>query len=63
MIYQIEYTYPQQEAIGAIGSFHFVEAVSEKIAMYKAQAFIAEQLYYYFDQDVDFEIKSIELVK
>ncbi|MBF0752042.1 MULTISPECIES: hypothetical protein [unclassified Pasteurella] len=60
MIYQIEYTYPQQEAIG---SFHFVEAVSEKIAMYKAQAFIAEQLYYYFDQDIDFGIKSIELVK
>ncbi|OOF57423.1 hypothetical protein [Rodentibacter myodis] len=60
MIYEIEYTYPEQKAF--IGT-HFVEASTETIAVYKAKAFISEQLYYRFGKDVDFEIKVIDLLK
>lgn len=60
MIYSIEYSYKDQ---AATQSFHFVEADTAQLAVFRAVGYIAQQLYVRFGREVNFTIEKIELVK
>lgn len=66
MIYLIEYTYEKEhpDFPKANKSFHFVERDTEQQAIEASKTYIQALLTYRFkEENIPFEIKSVELVK